>query len=88
MAGAYFAFVLAAVLASAAVAGTGPALLATALSSAWVGYFILPPSGSWALDLLGWLRLALFGLAAVAMSVLVGRRRRMPEPQRTLEDGP
>jgi signal transduction histidine kinase len=75
-----------AVLTTAMVSGTGPALFATVLSLASATYFLFAPFESVLMaDPRDVIRLTLFALFASGISVAVGMRQRLSEQLRTAE---
>ncbi len=75
-----FFFLWSAVLITAIVAGTGPALLASAISLLTAAYLIFDPLGAPDVHLaMDYIRLVLFGVFSTALSAVVGVRRRAEE---------
>jgi PAS domain S-box-containing protein len=64
-----------AVAISAWYGGRGPGIVATLLSAVFANYFFQYPQYSWSLNLVGVLRMALFILEGVLVSLLVGALR-------------
>ncbi|MBV8516500.1 MAG: response regulator [Acidobacteria bacterium] len=70
-------FLWAAVLTTAVVAGTGPAIVSIVICCFAAAFLILPPLGSFAVhSMLDAVRLALFASFATGISIAVGARRR------------
>lgn len=78
-----FSLFLAAVLMAAWYGGLGPGLLATVLSSVALEYFFIIPSvHAWSIGAGHFLRLGVFGLVAIVVSVLTGGLQRAEEELR------
>ncbi len=71
-----FLWFFAAIVISAWYGGLGPGMLVTAIATIGISYLFIPPFGSFALGTEGLLRLGVFTLVALLISLLTDARRR------------